>query len=123
MRLHGDGIIVNVASTIGAHLALPNMGGYAATKAAVSTMTRVAAKENIANGIRINAISPGPVDTPMSRFPGETDGDRDARIAGVLPIGRVATTSEIAAAILWLASPESSFTVGHDLIVDGAGIP
>lgn len=123
MRSHGGGVIVNVASTIGAHLTLPAMGAYAATKAAISTLTRTAAKENIAHGVRVNAVSPGPVDTPMSRFPGETDADRDARIASVLPIGRVATTDEIAAAILWLASPESSFTVGHDLVIDGAGTP
>lgn len=122
MRQHG-GVIVNVASSIGAHLTLPSMGAYAATKAAVSTLTRTAAKETIADGIRINAISPGPVDTPMSRFPGETDADRDARLATAVPIGRLATTAEIAAAILWLASPESSFTVGHDLLVDGAGTP
>lgn len=123
MRSHGGGAIVNVASTVGAHLTLPAMGAYAATKAAISTLTRTAAKENIAHGVRINAVSPGPVDTPMSRFPGETDADRDARVANVLPIGRVATTDEIAAAILWLASPESSFTVGHDLVIDGAGTP
>jgi NAD(P)-dependent dehydrogenase (short-subunit alcohol dehydrogenase family) len=121
MRRHGGGVIVNVASTIGAHLTRPGLGAYAATKAAVSTLTRVAAKENIRHGIRINAVSPGPVDTPMSRQPGESDADRDARIAAVLPIGRVARVGEIAAAIVWLASPESSFTVGHDLVVDGAG--
>jgi NAD(P)-dependent dehydrogenase (short-subunit alcohol dehydrogenase family) len=121
MRRRGAGVIVNVASTVGAHLTLSGMGAYAATKAAVSTLTRVAAKENIRYGIRINAVSPGPVDTPMSRLPGESDAERDARIAAVLPIGRVARVDEIAAAILWLASPESSFTVGHDLVVDGAG--
>ena len=121
MRRHGGGTIVNVASTIGPHLTLPGMGAYAATKAGVSALTRAAAKENIRHGIRINAVSPGPVDTPMSRRPGESDADRDARVAAVLPIGRVARVSEIAAAIVWLASPESGFTVGHDLVVDGAG--
>jgi NAD(P)-dependent dehydrogenase (short-subunit alcohol dehydrogenase family) len=123
MRARGGGNIVNVASSIGAHLTLPAMGAYAATKAAVSALTRTAAKEYIRAGIRINAISPGPVDTPMSRFPGETDVERDARLAEVLPIGRVATTGEIAAAALWLASPDSGFVVGHDLVVDGAGTP
>lgn len=121
MRHSGGGVIINVASTIGAHLTLPGLGAYAATKAAVSALTRAAAKENIAYGVRINAISPGPVDTPMSRRPGESDADRDARIAAALPIGRVARPDEIAAAIAWLAAPESSFTVGHDLVVDGAG--
>lgn len=123
MRAHGGGVIVNVASTIGAHLTLPMLGAYAATKTAIGTLTRAAAKENIAHGIRINAASPGPVDTPMSRLPGETDADRDARISAVVPMGRVATTAEIAEAIVWLASPASSYTVGHDLVVDGAGTP
>jgi NAD(P)-dependent dehydrogenase (short-subunit alcohol dehydrogenase family) len=123
MRARGSGSIVNVASSVGAHLTLPTMGAYAATKAAVSTLTRTAAKECIGSGVRINAVSPGPVDTPMSRFPGETDADRDARLAQVLPIGRVAATQEIAATVLWLASPDASFVVGHDLVVDGAGTP
>lgn len=60
---------------------------------------------------------------PTESTAGESDADRDARLATVVPIGRVATTAEIAAAILWLAAPESSFTVGHDLLVDGAGTP
>ncbi len=123
MRSQGGGCIVNLASSIGAHLTLPGMGAYAATKAAVNALTRTAAKEYIGAGIRINAVSPGPVDTPMSRFPGETDQDRDARLAQVLPIRRPATTDEIAAAVVWLASPEASFVVGHDLVIDGAGTP
>lgn len=123
MRANGGGVIVNIASSVGAHLTLPTLGAYAATKAAVSALTRTAAKEYIRDGIRINAVSPGPVDTPMSRLPGETDGDRDARLAQVLPIGRPARTEEVAAAVLWLASPAASFVVGHDLVVDGAGTP
>jgi NAD(P)-dependent dehydrogenase (short-subunit alcohol dehydrogenase family) len=55
----------------------------------------------------------------MSRRPGESDGDRDARIKTAVPLGRVGRTEEVAAAVLWLASEESSFTVGHDLVVDG----
>lgn len=123
MRAHGGGAIVNVASTIGAHATVPGMGAYAATKAAVSTLTRAAAKESIGDGIRINAVSPGPVDTPMSRLPGETDADRDARFGKLLPIGRVARTDEIAAAVLWLASDEASYVAGHDLVVAGADTP
>lgn len=123
MRAQGKGTIVNVSSSIGAHMTLPMLGAYAASKAAVSTLTRTAAKENIRSGIRINAVSPGPVDTPMSQFPGETTSDRDTRLADVLPIGRAATTDEIAGAIVWLASPESTFVVGHDLVIDGAGTP
>lgn len=119
MRAHGGGAIVNMASTIGAHTTRPGMGAYAASKAAVSSLSRTAAREHIGEGVRINALSPGPVDTWMSRLPGESDDERDERIEQALPIGRVATVDEIADAVLWLASPQSSFSVGHDLVLDG----
>lgn len=119
MRASGGGVIVNTASSLGAHMRLPFLGAYAATKAAVSALTRAAARECIADGIRINAISPGPIDTPMSLRPGETDAGRDKRLAGALPAGRAGTVTEAAAAVLWLASPEAGFTVGHDLVIDG----
>jgi NAD(P)-dependent dehydrogenase (short-subunit alcohol dehydrogenase family) len=119
MRASGGGVIINTASNLGAHMRLPLLGAYAATKAAVSALTRAAAREYIADGIRINAISPGPIDTPMSLRPGETDADRDKRLAGALPAGRAGTGAEVAAAVLWLASPEAGFTVGHDLVIDG----
>lgn len=119
MRAHGGGVIVNTASNLGAHMRLPFLGAYAATKAAVSALTRAAAREYIADGIRINAISPGPIDTPMSLRPGEAEADRDKRLAGALPAGRAGTVAEAAAAVLWLASPEAGFTIGHDLVIDG----
>jgi len=119
MRASGGGVIINTASNLGAYMRLPFLSAYAATKAAVSALTRAAAREYIADGIRINAISPGPIDTPMSLRPGETDADRDKRLAGALPAGRAGTVAEAAAAVLWLASPEAGFTVGHDLVIDG----
>jgi NAD(P)-dependent dehydrogenase (short-subunit alcohol dehydrogenase family) len=121
MRTGDGGVIINTAATIGAHLRLPSLGAYAASKAAVSTLTQAAARESIGQGIRINAISPGPIDTPMSMRPGETQADRAQRLRDALPIGRVGTLDEVAAAVLWLASPESGFTVGHDLVIDGGG--
>lgn len=66
MRTHGGGVIVNTASNVGAHIRLPSLGAYAATKAAVSTLTQAAAKEHIGEGIRINAVSPAP---PTRRCP------------------------------------------------------
>ncbi len=119
MRAHGGGAIVNMASNIGAHGRLPNMAAYAASKAAVSALTRTAARDHIADGVRINAVSPGATDTAMSRRPGETDAGRAERLKNAIPLGRVGATAEVAAAVLWLASDEAAFTVGHDLVVDG----
>ncbi len=119
MRTHGGGTIVNTASNLGAHGRRPGISAYVATKAAVSALTRNAALEHIADGIRINAISPGPSDTPMSLRPGETPADRATRLRAALPIGRVGTLAEVTSAVLWLASDESGFTVGHDLVLDG----
>jgi NAD(P)-dependent dehydrogenase (short-subunit alcohol dehydrogenase family) len=119
MRTNGGGTIVNTASSLGAHGRRPGISAYVATKAAVSALTRNAALEHIADGIRINVISPGPVDTPMSLLPGETEDDRATRLRTALPIGRVGALEEITSAVLWLASAESGFTVGHDLVLDG----
>jgi NAD(P)-dependent dehydrogenase (short-subunit alcohol dehydrogenase family) len=119
MRDHGGGAIVNLASSVGAHVRYPGLGAYAASKAAVSALTRTAAREYIGDGIRINAVSPGPTDTPMSLRPGETETDRAARLKTTLPIGRVGALEEVASAVLWVASSEAGFTVGHDLVVDG----
>ena len=119
MRAHGGGAIVTMASNIGAHGRLPNMAAYAASKAAVSVLTRTAARDHIADGVRINAVSPGATATDMSLRPGETDADRAARLKDAIPLGRVGATAEVAAAVLWLASDEAAFTVGHDLVVDG----
>lgn len=115
----GGGAIVNIASTIGAHVTYPGTAAYAASKAGVTALTRAAAQDYIGQGIRINAVSPGATDTPMSLQPGETEADREVRLKSDLPIGRVAGISEVAAAVLWLASPQASYMVGHDLVIDG----
>jgi NAD(P)-dependent dehydrogenase (short-subunit alcohol dehydrogenase family) len=119
MRGRGGGAIVNVSSCQGAHMRLPGLGAYVATKAAVSALTRNAALDHIRDGIRINCVSPGPVDTPMSYQPGEDQADRDSRMQEQLPAGRTASVHEIAAAVLYLASPEAGFVVGADLVIDG----
>lgn len=119
MRGHGGGTIVNVASNIGAHSRLRGLAAYAASKAAVSVLTRTAALDHIADGVRINAVSPGASDTPMSLLPGETRDERAERMRTAAPSGRVADTSEVAEAVLWLASAASGHVVGHDLVIDG----
>ncbi|MCT9931442.1 glucose 1-dehydrogenase [Planotetraspora sp. A-T 1434] len=119
MRDHGGGVIVNMASNIGYHGRRPGMAAYAASKTAVSALTRVAALDHIKDGVRINAVSPGATDTTMSLRPGETEAGRAARLATAVPLGRVGQTAEVVAAVLWLASDESAFVVGHDLVADG----
>ncbi|MER7485490.1 glucose 1-dehydrogenase [Streptomyces sp. NPDC126497] len=113
------GAIVNIASNLGAHSRTPGLAGYIATKAAVSALTRAAALDHIADGIRINAVSPGPSATTMSLRPGETDADRAVRLKGAVPLGRVSSTAEVAAAVLYLASPDAASIVGSDLVIDG----
>src|SRR5699024_12085939 len=88
MRHNGGGSIINTASNIGAHQRIPSLGGYAVSKAAVSVLTRAAARDHIADGIRINSISPAPIDTTMSLLPGEDDRDRSRRMRQLLPSGR-----------------------------------
>lgn len=112
------GAIVNIASTFGVHTRHPGAAAYAATKAAVSVLTRGAALDHIRDGVRINAVSPGAVATPMSLRPGEQEADRAERARATLPLGRVSTTEEVAAAVLYLASDDATSVVGTDLVVD-----
>ncbi|MCK9903000.1 short-chain dehydrogenase [Parafrankia colletiae] len=119
LAANGGGTIVNTASNLGAHWRLAGMSAYSTSKAGVSFLTRTAALEYIGQGVRINSISPGPIDTPMSYLPGENREQRDARLAPTVPLGRVADPQEIANAVLWLASDESSYVVGHDHVIDG----
>ncbi|AXE28273.1 short-chain dehydrogenase (plasmid) [Streptomyces globosus] len=119
MRGNGGGVIINASSNIGDHVRYPGVAPYVASKAAVSNLTRAAALDHIKDGIRINAVSPGASDTRMTFLPGETAEERDARLSGGIPLGRLARPEEVVAAVLWLASEESSFVVGHDLVADG----
>ncbi|MGW2250530.1 SDR family NAD(P)-dependent oxidoreductase [Kitasatospora sp. NPDC001660] len=119
LRANGGGAIVNVSSNLGAHMSLSGLGAYGATKAAVTALTRAAARDHIADGVRINLVSPGPVDTPMSSRPGESVADKAERMKGAVPVGRAGAVEEVAAAVLYLASPEAGYTVGADLVLDG----
>ncbi|MER6565195.1 glucose 1-dehydrogenase [Streptomyces sp. NPDC001093] len=120
MRHNGGGVIVNNASNA-AHMTVPALAAYSASKAGVLSLTRATAREFIAEGIRINAISPGPVDTPMwASRPGESQEDRRRRMAAESPAAMVGSTQQIARTVLWLASPQAGYVAGHDLVVDGA---
>jgi len=117
MREHG-GVIVNTSSGAGVK-GIPQQAAYAAAKWGVIGMTRSAALENIGDGIRINAVCPGVIDTSMmARTFGEGTEGHEAATAQE-PIGRPGRAEEIAAAVVWLCSPASAFTVGHALVVDG----
>ncbi|RSS42151.1 SDR family oxidoreductase [Streptomyces sp. WAC07061] len=118
MRRNGGGAIVNVSSNLGAHLRIPNAAAYIASKAAVSALTRAAALDHIHEGIRINAVSPGAAAGPMSLRPGETEADRVERMKQENPLGRLAEADEVAAAVLYLASPAAGSVVGTDLVID-----
>ncbi|MFI6050452.1 SDR family NAD(P)-dependent oxidoreductase [Streptomyces violascens] len=113
------GAIVNIASNLGAHSRRPGLAAYATSKAAVSALTRGAALDHIQDGVRINAVSPGPLDTTMSLRPGESEAERATRMKEVQPLGRVSTTAEAAAAVLYLASDDAASVVGADLVIDG----
>ncbi len=115
----GPGSIVNIAST---NSFRPQHGqpAYTASKHAVLGLTRSAAFDYASHGIRVNAICPGAIDTPMLRGAIERRGRDAGEVAGRLsPIGRFGEPSEIADAALWLVSSASSFTTGHALAVDG----
>ncbi|MES4902677.1 MULTISPECIES: SDR family oxidoreductase [unclassified Streptomyces] len=118
MKDHGGGAIVNISSNLGAHRRIPGAAAYLTSKAAVSALTRAAALDHIHQGIRINAVSPGAAATSMSLRPGETEADRAERMKRESPLGRVAEAEEVAAAVLYLASPAAGAVVGTDLVID-----
>ncbi|MFF5935890.1 SDR family NAD(P)-dependent oxidoreductase [Streptomyces sp. NPDC012508] len=119
MRAHGGGAIVNISSNLGPHVRIPGVFGYQVSKAAVSAMTRAAALDHIAEGVRINAVSPGASESAMSLRPGETEAELAVRMKDESPLGRISAASEVAAAVLYLASEDAGSVVGTDLVIDG----
>jgi len=118
--LHGGdgGSIVNISSAA-ARLGSPGeYVDYAASKGAIDTMTLGLAREVASEGVRVNAVRPGLVDTSIHASGGQPD--RAERLAGTIPMGRVGQPSEIAAAITWLCSEDASYVTGALLDVSGA---
>ncbi len=110
--------VVNIASTNSVR-PQPNQPAYTAAKHAVLGLTRSAAIDYASHGLRINAICPGSIDTPMLRGAMQRRGrDPEDVVARLSLLGRFGTPNEIAEATLWLSSPGSSFTLGHALAVD-----
>lgn len=115
---NGGGAIVNTSSGAGVK-GIAGQAAYAATKHAVIGMTKSAALDYAKDGIRINAVCPGIIDTPMmQRFTGGTP-EGLARVIAQEPVGRMGKSEEIAAAVLYLCSDMAAFVIGHAMVVDG----
>src|SRR5207253_40567 len=118
MRDQRSGAIVN-NSSLGGLVGLPGRAAYHASKHGVIGLTRSAALEYAPRGIRINAVCPGTIDTPMVADMLAKQADAMKEILRDQPIGRLGRPEEIASAVLWLCSPGASFVIGHPLAVDG----
>jgi len=119
MLRSGGGAIVNNSSVAG-HIGFAGSSVYVASKFAVIGLTKTAALEFARQGIRVNSVSPGPIQTEMfDRAFGEGETEMKKTIATQTPVGRIGTPEEIASAVLWLSSLGAAFVTGQDIIVDG----
>jgi NAD(P)-dependent dehydrogenase (short-subunit alcohol dehydrogenase family) len=118
MAQQGHGSIVNVA-TIAAVRSVPGLGAYAASKAALISMSQTAALEAAASNVRVNIVIPGVIDTESMRGSFGNDPKIAAHSASQIPMGRFGTPDELTNGILFLASDEASYITGHSLIIDG----
>jgi NAD(P)-dependent dehydrogenase (short-subunit alcohol dehydrogenase family) len=111
----GGGAIVNTASVAGL-IGLRTSAHYVAAKHGVVGLTKSAAMEYAADGIRVNCVNPGYIETPMTKQPMET---RGAEILAKVPMGRMGTPDEIAEAVVWMCSDKASFMTGAAQVIDG----
>jgi NAD(P)-dependent dehydrogenase (short-subunit alcohol dehydrogenase family) len=115
----GSAIVLN--ASINGHIAMPNASVYAATKAGVISLAKNLAEELVGRGIRINTVSPGPIESALlsrTLSPAELKQTKEWILSQV-PMKRFGQPEDVAAAVLYLSSPESSFVIATDLIVDG----
>ena len=121
MLKHGKGSIVNTSSVAG-QVGFANIAPYVASKHGLLGLTKTAALEYARKGIRVNAVCPGVIRTPMiDRFTGKNK-EVEKQFASTEPIGRLGEPEEVANAVLWLCSDEASFVTGHALNVDGGWV-
>jgi 3alpha(or 20beta)-hydroxysteroid dehydrogenase len=119
LRQSGGGSIINISSIAGlVGMVGPSSGAYAASKGAVRLLTKSTATQYAADGIRCNSIHPGFIDTPMTERSLSIAENREERIRRT-PLGRIGTAADIAYGVLYLASDESSFVTGSELVIDG----
>jgi 2-keto-3-deoxy-L-fuconate dehydrogenase len=114
----GGGAIVNMASVAGL-VGLPNRAAYCASKGAVIALTRALAIDHVRQGIRVNAVCPGTVDSPWVRRLVEEAGESLDALRARQPMGRLGATDEVAQAVLYLASDAAAFVTGSELVIDG----
>jgi len=119
MLRNGGGSIINTSSVAG-QVGLAGGGVYVASKHAIRGLSKSAALEFARKGIRVNTVSPGTIQTEMiGRMVGEGESDAKKWWENRHPVGRFGSPEEVAAAVVWLASPETSFVTGTDIAVDG----
>lgn len=119
LPLLNDGASVILASSTAAESGDERFGAYGASKAAVRAYARTWANELGARGVRVNAVSPGPTDTPLFEVFGDRAEEMKAAVGAGLPVKRIATPEEVANVVLFLASGQSSFVHGANYYVDG----
>lgn len=118
MAARGGGAIVNLAS-VAALVGLRNRAAYCASKGAVVALTRALAVDHVADGIRVNAVCPGTVDSPWVRRLVEDSGESLDALRARQPMGRLGLPEEIADAVAYLASDAAAFVTGTTLVIDG----
>jgi NAD(P)-dependent dehydrogenase (short-subunit alcohol dehydrogenase family) len=119
MLAAGRGAIVNVASITGAEMGTPGRAPYAASKAGIVGLTRVLGIEWAGRGVRVNAVEPGPVRTPMVEAAIEAGIVDEEQVAARTPAGRLAEPEDVARAVVFLASSRAAFVTAQTLVVDG----
>jgi 3alpha(or 20beta)-hydroxysteroid dehydrogenase len=118
MAARGSGSIINLSSVAGL-MGTPYLTAYAASKWAVRGMTKVAAKELAAAGVRVNSLHPGQIDTDMNTRQRERTPELIEALIRAIPMQRIGDAEEVAEAAVFLAADESRYVTGSELVIDG----